>query len=887
MCGIAGCVGFGPDTRRLLEIMNNAQEHRGPDGEGVYAQDDVGLAHRSLAIIDRDHGAQPMSNAERTHVIAYNGEAYNYRELREELRALGYGFTNDTDTEVVLQTFRAWGAHGLDRINGMFGLAVYEEGSAELTLARDHFGIKPLYYINLGTPDRPKLLFASEIKALLATGAFTPEPNDRQIYRYLRFRAHEDSPETFFKDVFKLMPGELMTVGPAGMRVERFSNLPDDLLQRAREHRAYSDSTTRTYAEMLTQSIRARLVSEVPVGSCVSGGMDSSTIALTINNLINAEDSEASSVGTLQNTFSAVFPGSINDEEKYVDEVLATCAGHVDVHKIHPTPASFLDDLTDFVRTQEEPTISTGPYAQYKVMEEAAKHVTVVLDGQGADEMLAGYPPYYLVYWRQLRREGRWLRLAVEALRSSDVIFRLLRFRIVDKLKFRREIPAADLLRADFKQAYADERFPVVQDDLKKRFVEDIFHNSLPALLRYEDKNSMRFSIEGRVPFLDKDVVNYVFGLDDTAIIHGSWNKRILREATAGLVPDDVRKRRNKIGFTTPETEWFNQTKDSFYEVFTSPSFAGRPYFNAGAVVGAFQDFMHGRSATGTMTFWRLLNVELWLREFIDQPVGAHAEADEERPPKPDTEPNPGKQIAIETEGRTYLRYPLQTDAVRDDVDLTRFVTDRTSRFVAAAPPGTLDSPWYVFISEKIVAITQGRAYFVWDIKPSTWAKLLSRFVVRTPHGIGLGSPWTMELAIRHVGLPRVLFASAGSVVGKLVGKRGLFYRLVGSDVNAIDGPTEYSVYPSNVSAKLPPAEPDKVAEELTARIRQTLPAGTATNFQGVVVIDANDLGQTVLGVSPGLDGSALVGAFKDNPLGQGSERTPLCVVVDQGTAPG
>ncbi len=881
MCGIAGCVGFGEDTRRLLDLMNDAQAHRGPDGEGVYAHGDAGLAHRSLAIIDRAHGAQPMSNVEGTHVIAYNGEAYNYRELREALRAEGCGFANDSDTEVVLQAYRVWGPRGLDRVNGMFGLAVYEESTGRLTLARDHFGIKPLYYVNLGTEAEPRLLFASEIKALLATGAFVPEPNDRQIYRYLRFRAHEDTSETFFRNVYKLMPGELMTVTSTSISIERFSDLPQALLERAREPRGYTDAATQTYASMLTQSIRARLVSEVPVGSCVSGGMDSSTIALTINNLINAHDSEASSVGTLQNTFSAVFPGSINDEEKYVDEVLAHCAGHVDAHKIHPTPQSFLADLADFVRTQEEPTISTGPYAQYKVMEEAARHVTVVLDGQGADEMLAGYPPYYLVYWRQLRREGRWLRLGVEALRSSDVIFRLLRFRIADKLRLRREIAVSSMLRADFAKEHSDERFPVVQDDLKKRFVQDIFHHSLPALLRYEDKNSMRFSIEGRVPFLDKDVVSYVFGLDDAAIIHGSWNKRILREATEGLVPDDVRKRRNKIGFTTPETEWFNQTKDAFYEVFTSPSFAARPYFNPGAVVGAFQDFMRGRSGTGTMTFWRLLNVELWLREFIDRPV----EEAEEQPSKPDTEPNPGKQLAIDVDGRSFLRYPLQTEAVSKDADLTELVAARVSAFVAAAPPDILGAPWHLFISEKIVAITQGRAYFVWDIKPSGWARLLSRFVVRTPHGIGLGSPWTMELAIRHVGLPRVLFAAAGSALGKLVGRRGLFYQLVGSDVNAIDGPTEYSVYPSNVSAKLPPAEPDTVAEQLAERLRQALPPGPAGTFRGVVVIDANDLGQAVLGASPGLDAGSLVGAFRDNPLGQGGERTPLCVVVDAGTA--
>jgi len=617
------------------------------------------------------------------------------------------------------------------------------------------------------------------------------------------------------------------------------------------------------------------------VGTCLSGGLDSSTTVLTINKLLNEHDAEAEAVGAKQNTFSAVFPGSINDEERYIDAALGLCQGNVASHKVIPTPDGFLKDLEDFVRTQEEPTISTGPYAQYKVMQEAHKHVTVLLDGQGADEMLAGYYPYYFVYWRQLKRQGEWFRLALEMLGSIDVLFRFLRFRLYDRLQFRKAVATLQLLHADFRKAHRGETFWPVQDDLRKRFVEDIFHNSLPALLRYEDKNTMRFSIEGRVPFLDKDVLRYLFSLDERSIIRGSWNKRILRDSTKGLLPESIRTRRNKIGFTTPETEWFKQLQDHFYTIFTSESFARRPYFNQGQVVGAFQQFMKGRSAVDTMVFWRILHVELWLRTFIDQPQIAEAEQSS----KPDLEPNSGKKLIIDAGGTTYARYPLQTKAVQADDDLLRLVTTRVRAFTHAVPKGELTGRWYLFISEKIVAITQGRSYFIWDVHPSFWARTLSRFVIRTPYGIGLGSPWTMQLAIQEAGLPRIMFAAAGSVVGKLFGKRGVFYNLVGSNVRAIDGPTEYSVYPSNVSAKLPPAKPHIVAKELHTAIAKTLTKDDAATFGGVVIMDANDLGCNVLGQDTDLTDETLAAIFADNPLGQGSERTPLCVVVRRGSS--
>jgi asparagine synthase (glutamine-hydrolysing) len=402
MCGIAGYHGLHADPA-LLERMNDCQQHRGPDGEGIVTSGPCGLAHRRLSIIDVAHGQQPMDTADGRYSIAYNGEVYNYLDLREELVALGRSFTTDSDTEVVLQAFAQWGPDAFDRFNGMFGLAIWDREEKRLTLARDHFGIKPLYVARVPAPhgEGEVLLFASEIKPILASGLYDKRVNERSVYRYLRFRAHEDGTETFFDGIERLAPGEMLTADANGIQRRMFTRLKEELLELAHVQRPYDDAAAAEYQQRLVESIRLRLQSEVPVGTSLSGGLDSSAVAVIINQLLGEGDELSTrAVGTRQNTFSAVFPGSINDEERYVDDVLEICTGHVDSHKILPTADEFKADLLDFIRTQEEPLISSGPYAQFQVMREATQHVTVLLDGQGADEMMAGYIPYYFVYLR-------------------------------------------------------------------------------------------------------------------------------------------------------------------------------------------------------------------------------------------------------------------------------------------------------------------------------------------------------------------------------------------------------------------------------------------------------------------------------------------------------
>jgi asparagine synthase (glutamine-hydrolysing) len=897
MCGIAGYVGLPADAagERVLRRMARQLEHRGPDGEGIWQHGPVGLVHRRLAVIDRAGGEQPMRSPDGRYVLVYNGEVYNYRELRAELAELGHEFRTRCDTEVVLAAWAQWGSAALDRFNGMFALAILDTTSGVLTLARDQFGIKPLY---LAADGSGRVAFASEIRPILAAGVVPRRPDDLTIYRYLCFRVHDDTERTFFDRVTRLLPGQLAVIHPSGgVRRETYTRLRFELNWLAAHPRPYGPAARRQVAEAVTAAVRRRLVSDVPVGTALSGGLDSSTVVATINRLLGERDTETAAVGAVQRTFSAVFPGERNDEERYVDAVAAGCAHRLDVHKVHPTADGFLDDLADFVRTQEEPVISTGPYAQYCVMREAGRHVTVLLDGQGADEMLAGYLPYYLVQLRELRRSRGALAALAELARSLDVLWRLGRSALADRLHRRRAIPPGSLLAPGFRAAHAGERHEPVGDDLKRRLQDDIFRDSLPALLRYEDRNTMRFSIEGRVPFLDPELLRLIWGLDSAAIIRHGWNKRALRDATAGLLPPLVRRRRDKIGFTTPEEAWFARMKNHVYETFCSDSFGSRRYVDQAAVTAAFRGYLAGRNRAETMLFWRLLNLELWLREMIDRdparpPVetlvhpypprpGAHRPA----PAKPDWQPNQDKRL-VTADGQ-WARFPLRVDLVGTGDDIPALAATRAAEFFSRLPDAPVaaaalaqDADWFVFLSEKVVAVAQGRSYFTWQIHPSWWARRLSRFVVRTPFGIGLGDPSTMQLAIDEVGLPRILVASAVSVAGKAVGRRGLFYRITGPQVAAIDGPTQYSAYPANVSAKLAPSDPTGVARRVSAAVRAALPPAVAARYRGAVIIDANDLGRTVLGHDTGLPPALLAAAFVDNPLGQGREQTPLAVVL-------
>lgn len=870
MCAIAGIAGFRDD--KLLKKFSEELKHRGPDGEGFYRSPNVSLLNRRLAIIDVKGGKQPIFNEDKSIVVVYNGEIYNYRELRAQLEKAGHKFKTKSDTEVIVHGYEVWGDDCFDRFNGMFAIAIYDIHKKRLVLARDHFGIKPLYYT---MTEGNKILFSSEIKPLIYSGLVAKKPNDRVIYRYLRYRIHDDTEETFFAGVSKLMPGEMMILQGTEITRKYFSKLEDELKNTRAGFRLHQPQIAE-FSAQLKNAIRMRLISEVPVGTCLSGGLDSSTIAASVNAMLKDNVREAQSVGTSQNTFSAVFPGSKNDEERYIDEFLNQNKD-ITSHKVYPKPEEFFDEIQDFVRTQEEPTISTGPYAQYKVMQAAQKHVKVLLDGQGADELMAGYLPYYFVYLRQLKNTKKRSKLIREVVGSRDILFKYFKLKIRG---WRSTISPSSLMNPAFRKKFKSESFIVEKNNLKRRLLADVFYHSLPALLRYEDKNAMRFSIEGRVPFLDFNLVRALFAMPDEAIIKNGWNKYVLRKSVAKMLPASIVKRRNKVGFTTPEEEWFIRMKNRIYSLFLSESFASRPYFDQTAVVNAFRTYIEGKT-DDSMMFWRMLNIEIWHRVFFDTPtLKTEAELQSSRT----TMLTIGETISkpFEANAKQYERLLVKTDVFEKNDDYGRKIASYINYKLLRE-----NKKWYVVVSEKIVAISQGRSYFIWDIHPNIVARTLSRFVTRTPYGIGLGSPWTMQLALEEVGFTRIMLASLVAVVTKPFKIKGMFYRVAGREAAAIDGPTEYSLFPSNVSAKLAPRDPHAAAEAIDVAVEERLKQTKSLRnfrdtFGGAVVIDANDIGRNVLGNSTEFDDKYIENIFADNPMGQGTEQTPVTIVIEK-----
>src|SRR5664279_2537825 len=404
MCGILGFA--GPPDRELLGRMAAAIVHRGPDDAGCLERDAVSLGHRRLSIIDREGGHQPIANEDETVWLAYNGEVYNYRELRADLEAAGHTFRTSCDSEVIVHAYEEWGPACAARFNGMWAFAVADfrgaaaDGSGgKLVLNRDHFGIKPLFYAR--SPASGRLLFASEIKALLQDPELPAVPDEQMIFEYLQHGFHDHRAETFFRGVFHVpaatwievpLGGASAAAGPApGLLAEPLASTA----YWSPELRSDASADPADFRRRFRDSVERRLVSEVPVGSCLSGGLDSTTIVSFMSELLKEDAPDAASLRGQLKTFSAVFDGDPIDESEYIKTAVESTGA--DTTYTRPTSPEFVDELRDFIWHQEEPIVSTGPYAQWCVMRSAREQVTVLLDGQGGDELLAGYVPYQLV----------------------------------------------------------------------------------------------------------------------------------------------------------------------------------------------------------------------------------------------------------------------------------------------------------------------------------------------------------------------------------------------------------------------------------------------------------------------------------------------------------
>ena len=548
-----------------------------------------------------------------------------------------------------------------------------------------------------------------------------------------------------------------------------------------------------------------------------------------------------------------------------------------------PTAETVLADLQDLVRVQEEPA-PAGTWAQHAALRSAPAQARPLAMDLGWDLVLAARPHHAAVQRRQLRRRKELRTLAGAVIGARRELLGQARSRLTD----RPPVPIEALLNSAFVARHSRERAAAPAADLRERLRHELTVSPLPVALRTAARSCDALDLEHRTPFVDPSLIEHLATLEDSALIQQGQGAQILRDALGGHLPESPDP-------VEQEEQWLRRHAELVREIFASDSFAARPYVDAPTVIALFDDAIAHPENHRLSMFWPLLHLELWLREFLDEQLEgdeATPAADEEEPEvaKPDHLPNPGKELDLvsEVDSRRWRRLPLQTGLVGRGDDVIAMATARIESFAAALPAGTIPegSPWYYVISEKIIAITQGRSWFTWEIRPRPAAKVLSRFVTRTPVGIGLGDPTTMELAIREVGLPRVVAASAAGAAGKVLGRRGLFYELVGANVRAIDGPTVYSAFPSNVSAKLPPKDPDGISAQLSAAIRASaIPEALKRNFVGTVVMDANDIGRNVLGSDVSVPHPVLEATFADNPLGQGRQRTPMAILIDLGPA--
>lgn len=607
MCGIAGIINLNSSkvNRDKLDLMIQKMNHRGPDDHGVYLNNNVGLGFVRLSILDLSSaGHQPMLSPDKRFVIIYNGEIFNYLELKKELEDEGYTFKTTTDTEVLLNAYIHWGKSCLDKFNGMWAFVIYDSQENEIFGARDRFGIKPFYY----TINNDNLIFASEIPPILEVLNKKIEPNMDSIFDYLVFNRTDQNENTFFKHIQKLKHGHYFKYKNGNMSIRKWYDLKENLKKPFLNSHEYND--------LLLNSIELRLRSDVPVGICFSGGLDSSSIlSLVQSKSINI------------NTFSAIYKeGETGDETKFIN----LYKDRVDkMNFINPTAETLFDDLNDLIETHAEPIPDTSPYAQYKVMQLAKKKVTVTLDGQGADEQLGGYHYFFGLYFKELLKKLKWLKLLREIIaykknHSSNLGIKSFGFFLLPSfLRTKLQIQRKGYLTQHFLETnYTNSSISETlynSRTLKEGFI-DHFEYKLEHLLKWEDRNSMRFSIEARVPFLDHRLVEKTLSLQNNMFISNGTTKVILRDAMKGLIPEEIRIRQDKIGFGTPEAEWFRRDffKDYIIELLNSESLKRRNIIDPKKAKEMYLQHLNGQTDI-SKEIWKWINLELWFRKFIDQ----------------------------------------------------------------------------------------------------------------------------------------------------------------------------------------------------------------------------------------------------------------------------
>ncbi len=579
MCGIAGIIKNhiqgGVEDRdmlfRSIKKMTDVLEHRGPDGEGQWINENgnVALGHRRLSIIDLSSaGAQPMQRSlfssldgeEKRYTITFGGEIYNYIELRDELYSHGYRFHSKTDTEVILAAYDFWEEDCLQKFDGMFAFAIWDAKKRKLFAARDRFGEKPFYFFF----DKGHFLFASEMKALWSVGV-EKNTDNKMLLNFLVLgyvQNANDKEQTFFENIYSLPPAHFLEFDLAAFDYEIYPYWKVD--KEIINNDITEEEAIEKFNHLFAQSVNRRQRSDVAIGSSLSGGIDSSSIVAGIYQQQLKRDK--------QQTFSAVFPGFVKDESKYIDAVIEKFK--ISNHQIAPSAEGLISDFEKLCYYQEEPFQSSSLYAQYKVFELAKQHnITVLLDGQGADETLAGYNKYIHWYIQQLISRKKFGQASKEKkiFREHNIPFRWgignylatylpAHAAIQLETKEYNKIVHHPDINKDFVTALRGREWEGIHKPIITKLNDILFFNTatmgLEELLRFADRNSMAHGVEVRLPFLNYELVEFVFSLPAHFKIHEGSTKWLLRKAMTKKLPNEIVWRRDKVGFEPPQKNW-------------------------------------------------------------------------------------------------------------------------------------------------------------------------------------------------------------------------------------------------------------------------------------------------------------------------------------------
>lgn len=666
MCGITVTISPQINSTQMTN-MNDLIRHRGPDDEGYvfftstnaicaggrdtpasvfdvnspyqpeYLIQEMSLSvnchmafgHRRLSIVDLSpQGHQPMCDSTCRYWITYNGEIYNHVEIRAELETLGHQFVSHSDTEVILAAYRQWGELCLSRFNGMWAFAIYDQQEDHLFVARDRFGVKPLYY---WVSPQGELAFASEIKQFTAMNGWCAKVNPQRAYDFLAWGLTDHTDETLFDRVFQLAPGCCLS-----LKVKDYSSAvaKDGRLTTKRWYQLVPqaflgnfEDAAEAFRKHLTDAVALRLRADVPVGSCLSGGLDSSSIVCLMSQLLHEKNA-----GALQKTFSACANIKRFDEREWIDKVVN--ATRVDAHYVYPEFEQLFEEVSEITWHQDEPFGSTSIYAQWHVFRAAAENgVTVMLDGQGADEQLAGYHNFFSPRLGGLFKGGHWLSM-INEMRAMQKIHG---YSPLTGLKFLANamLPEAvrDVLRRRAGKTNASpewldvERLGCISENphlatgavgagsIQTLSIAQLTASNLQMLLHWEDRDSMAHSVESRVPFLDYRLVEFVIGLPDEYKLANGITKRVLRRSMSGVLPDAIRDRMDKLGFVTPEEIWVRERATRLFRNKLELAIARSKGIIKYEALKFFDEIVDGKRPFDYMT-WRLISFGEWLERF-------------------------------------------------------------------------------------------------------------------------------------------------------------------------------------------------------------------------------------------------------------------------------